>query len=98
MQNQKTERVLLQIFNKANDKPVYNIVISTTAPDEIIQKWLETMSDAVGLIYTFFEVVRDMNEVDQMKFFQVLADKPAETIENMKEGFEKYSYIQLKKF
>ena len=53
------------------------------------------MSDAVGLIYTFFEVVRDMNEVDQMK---VLADKPAETIENMKEGFEKYSYIQLKKF
>lgn len=56
------------------------------------------MSDAVGLIYTFFEVVRDMNEVDQMKFFQVLTDKPAETIENMKEGFEKYSYIQLKKF
>ena len=56
------------------------------------------MGDAVGLIYTFFEVVRDMNEVDQMKFFQVLADKPAETIENMKEGFEKYSYIQLKKF
>lgn len=38
MQNQKTERVLLQIFNKANDKPVYNMVISTTAPDEIIQK------------------------------------------------------------
>lgn len=38
MQSKKIERVLLQIFNKANDKPVYNMVISTTAPDEIIQK------------------------------------------------------------
>ena len=38
MQSKKIERVLLQIFNKANDKSVYNMVISTTAPDEVIKK------------------------------------------------------------
>lgn len=55
------------------------------------------MGDAVSLMYTFFEVVRDMNEVDQMKFFQVLADKPAETIEKMKDTFYKDAYIAFKK-
>lgn len=97
MQSKKIERVLLQIFNKANDKSVYNMVISTTAPDEVIKKWIETMGDAVSLMYTFFEVVRDMNEVDQMNFFQVLADKPAETIEKMKDTFYKDAYIAFKK-
>lgn len=38
MQSKKIKRVLLQIFNKANDKSVYNMVISTTAPDEVIKK------------------------------------------------------------
>ena len=91
MSNNKDERVMLTIMNKKNDKPAMDFEIITEKPGH------EQLGDATALLVSFMQVLPDMEILDQMKFFKILAKDPIRVIEEMKEAFHKNSYIVFKK-
>lgn len=97
MSNNKDERVMLTIMNKNNDKPAMDFEIITEKPDFIMKHGHEQLGDATALLVNFMQVLPDMEILDQMKFFKILAKDPIGVIEEIKEAFHKNSYIVFKK-